>query len=327
MWNPSLFKPGPAAQPSPGISLHCRLVNAFTGMVQSYANPTAAVRADVLCCFEVIATTRRTVARHYAWLTAASARSGALKPEQVFVLADEVGREEAQGLAGANAADRFSGLLLDLSCLPHVRSLKTYLPAPEDAVTAGRLHMCLSDTFAHHLLSSFDETEPPLLPGEVVVNKLLFRDRTPRRVCVAGIDPDFARIRISAVGADARVDEQEHEENGNADEAARALQEPAASSDPFADGFDFMSLLDQDSQDASDPATESGGPDGPQAKRRRTQAPSARAPAAKPTQPEPADDADAPCSSVAHELEPRPVQSIFVHPPVPSRGPIAVTYL
>ena len=114
--------------------------------------------------------------REFAWLTAASARSGVHRPNQVLALTEEVGRCELGG-----ERDRFTGRLLDLRTLPRIQCLHEYIPSATDA-SCGPLHMLSADAFAGHLLSAFDEVG--LKPGQVVINKLDFRDLSPRRVCI-----------------------------------------------------------------------------------------------------------------------------------------------
>ena len=183
--------------------------------------------------------------REYAWLTAASARSGVHKPDQVFAFADEAGREEPI----SEGADRFSGILLDLRPLAYVQCCQEYLPPSNASAAVGRLDMLSSDAFAYHLLSVFDEAG--LTPYQVVINELDFHDQTPRRVCVKGCS-DFQRILVSASRAvqGAAGDDADGEGNdGNDDDGPASV--PDGNSAPVADGFDFLALLDPEADRGS----------------------------------------------------------------------------
>ena len=240
-----------------GIHLHCNLMKAFLQIVQCYGQPLDAVRADIVCSFEIFDTSRRKLVREYAFVTAVSARSGVHKPEQVFVFADEVGRENLEVQA---AGDRFSGLLLDLRTLPYVQSYREYLPASTAGAREGRLHMLSSDAFAHHLLSVFDEFG--LTPLQVVINKLDFHDRSPRRVCISGCSPGFTRVLVRADGVDGEAGDGADDDgkNGASEDA------PAGGQDPSEPDFDFLSLLDQEMAEVKD----SGEPAARSRKRRKT---------------------------------------------------------
>ncbi|CAE7838142.1 unnamed protein product [Symbiodinium necroappetens] len=216
------------------IALHCNLIKAFVQIVKGHGQPLDAVRADIVCSFEVFDTSKRKLVREFAFVTAVSARSGVHKPEQVFVFADEVGREN---LAVEGERDRFTGLLLDLRTLPYVQSHQEYLPASSTTARVGRLHMLSSDAFAHHLLSAFDEVG--LTSFEVVINKLSFHDRTPRRVCISGCSPGFTRVLVRADGTDG--------EYGDGDDGDGKSDAPEnAPADPLGQDFDYLSLLDQE---------------------------------------------------------------------------------
>ncbi|CAE7395126.1 unnamed protein product, partial [Symbiodinium sp. KB8] len=176
------------------IALHINLLQSFLHIVKQLGSPMDVVRSDVLLSFEVLSSTKRHVVRQFAWVSAVSARAGALKPEQTFVLA-EVGDCGHVG----EGVHRFDGLYLDLALEPYVQCKKEYLPAPPDEPPVGRLRMFVSDSWAFHLLSVFDD-HPGLFAGQVVINKLQFQDCTPRRVRVVGFDANFQRVLVSADG-------------------------------------------------------------------------------------------------------------------------------
>ena len=231
--------------------------------MRRHGNPLEAVRADILCCFEVLDAARKYLLREFAWVTAVSARSGVLKPEQVFVTAHEAGL-----CSNVAQADRFSGRLLDLTTLPPLECPQ-YLQASNDvSTTCGRLQMFSADAFAFHLLNMFDDADSDanLRPGQVVINKLLFQDITPRRVCVVSSAPDFERI---LVGADATDHPRGADEE--ADSGCDSGQEAVAAevSDPSLPGFDFMALFEQAEE------TSSATPAAPRPKRRKKEHPPA----------------------------------------------------
>ena len=213
----------------------------------------AAVQADVLLAFEVFspAMPQRHVYRQYTWLTAVSARAGALKPDQVFVLA----HVPDAGQCGVGQS-RFDGMLLDLTFEKYVRCKKDYLPIPAGETPVGRLMMFLSDPFASHLLSVFDEHN--MSPTTVVINKLLFEDVTPKRVRVTGMDLSFEQIVVTASGT-SHQDESEGPPVGQP--ADGPLMEPSDADQPdAADAMDLLSLLDGGSEP----------PTAPPAKKRKT---------------------------------------------------------
>ena len=219
----------------PGIALHINLLQSFLHIVKQLGSPMDVVRSDVLLSFEVLSSTKRHVVRQFAWVSAVSARAGALKPEQTFVLA-EVGDCGHVG----EGVHRFDGLYLDLALEPYVQCKKEYLPAPPDEPPVGRLRMFVSDSWAFHLLSVFDD-HPGLFAGQVVINKLQFQDCTPRRVRVVGFDANFQRVLVSADGflEGLQHDSDVHEAadpmlDGAGDDAG-----PSAGS-----GMDFLALLD-----------------------------------------------------------------------------------
>ncbi|CAE7350608.1 unnamed protein product [Symbiodinium microadriaticum] len=218
------------------IALHINLLQSFLHIVKQLGSPMDVVRSDVLLSFEVLSSTKRHVVRQFAWVSAVSARAGALKPEQTFVLA-EVGDCGHVG----EGVHRFDGLYLDLALEPYVQCKKEYLPAPPDEPPVGRLRMFVSDSWAFHLLSVFDD-HPGLFAGQVVINKLQFQDCTPRRVRVVGFDANFQRVLVSADGflEGLQHDSDVHEAadpmlDGAGDDAG-----PSAGS-----GMDFLALLDE----------------------------------------------------------------------------------
>ncbi|CAE7247237.1 unnamed protein product [Symbiodinium sp. CCMP2592] len=213
------------------IALHVNLLQSFLQIVKQLGSPMEVVRSDVLLSFEVLSSTRRHVVRQFAWVSAVSARAGALKPEQTFVLA-----EVADCGQIGEGMHRFDGLYLDLCFEPHVQCKKEYLPAPPDEPAVGRLRMFVSDSFAFHLLSVFDD-HPGLFPGQVVINRLLYEDCTPRRVRVVGFDANFQRVLVS-VGHGSDVHEAADPMFDGAG-AGRDDAGPSAGSD-----MDFLALLD-----------------------------------------------------------------------------------
>ncbi|CAE7251721.1 unnamed protein product [Symbiodinium natans] len=241
----------------PGIQLHRNLLAAFLEIVGLYASPTATVQADVLLAFEVFSSARprRHVVRQYAWLTAVSSRAGALKADQVFVLAEI--SEPFQFGAGPG---RFDNMLLDLAFEKYVDCQKDYLPVPAGERRVGRLQTLLSDAFAFHLLSLFDDEN--MSPSTVVINKLLFQDISPKQVRVTGLDTSFQQAVVTVDG-DAGQDDSEV--------AGEPLMEPGQPEEyddaRAGDGVDFLSLLD-----------DGAGPDLPPTKRRRTRRTSVQPP-------------------------------------------------
>ena len=213
------------------IALHSKLQDSFLEIVRRHGSPMDTVRADVLCLFTVVASTRKHVARQFAWLTAVSARSGAQKPQQVFVLAEPANAIICQGFQ-----NEFRDLLLDLSFETYVHCHKDYLPVPEDGDRKGRMRMFVADAFAHHLLNLFEGTG--YRPEQVVVHKMLFEDITPVRVRITSIDPGFERLLVEASSTTADVPDESLPE------------EPAPI---VGEAMDFMHLLDDPDVDVARP--------------------------------------------------------------------------
>ena len=121
------------------INLHCNLVTALAEIVRRDGSPLDSMRADILCGFEVWDISKKKL--EFAWLTAASARSGVHKPDQVSVIASEVG-----ACSNFGSDSRPAPGLLDLKTLPRVECFTSYLPASNGvSASCGQLHMLSAD--------------------------------------------------------------------------------------------------------------------------------------------------------------------------------------
>ena len=155
------------------------------------------VQLDVLCRFEVLDGKGNTY-RKYAFITAASARSGTNKPSQVFVCLEPTDWNLEVYEQSVNLP--FAGLIMDLQTLPYVEPQGS-MRFPVQPCREGRLRMFTADQFAAFLLDLPVVYDPALEAVQVTAHLMHFRDILPRRIMVIGYDenlPDMIATPESA---------------------------------------------------------------------------------------------------------------------------------
>ena len=171
--------------PPARVDLHQKLLSGFCRVVSHHGKITDVIQSDIVIACECFNDKRQRMTT-FAFLTAASYRSGIQKPDQVYVLASPV---EAENNVARTIESRFN-CVLQLSTRPFVQMKKHYLPPQPAAV--GPLEMRTADEMAKEIL----DMDGASRAESVVLTKLCYEDLSTSIVRVTGIDGSMPAVVI-----------------------------------------------------------------------------------------------------------------------------------